>query len=1149
MIRKKILISFILIIFLFHMLIPFLNIVQAADGTGVYKFNDTNLYNALVEQLADKITGKNDENKELTISDENMQAVTKLDLEGKNIVDITGIEQFTSLVELQLYDNKIEDISPLRNNATIEMLNLNTNNLDNADVQVIATMTGLKAIGIGNNKQIKDITPLFVLTNLEEINAYDNSIEDVTGIEKLTKLERLNLQGNKIKEYPEFTNIQDENLLIGYQNYVTTLFDITNSKIELELPQTFLDAQNSSSMYYSEEGLNIENCELNETGDKIIVDVSEIALLNAKVEINSGKLQGTNLFLYGVSIIYGVNVTEDFLAIMDIDLNGDEIIDEEDAEVMRQYIDSPESVSSEIQEKILQIDVDLNEEINEIDYNRFLKYVRKESDILFTAQIDMSAKTNQDVIAQIQTLNPEIAINDEMYVFTSNDTHEFTVLDENGEQQVLIATVNNIDKDNPTYNISYNIEEPTNSNVIVTITANEELTDIYQDYEDEYGNIQSTGWVLSEDKMTIEKIYEENTKETVTIIDLAGNFVDIEVEVDNIFKDAPDSGEMILKLENASGEEYKQGTWTNKNVYISTDDANKPEGTTLTYKINGQGEYTGDQILSEDGEYEITLITENAVGSKVSKKYSVKIDKTKPEVGKIVLKLESSIGEELQNGTTTNLNVYVGIEDGTDSLSGVKETYYILNDNTKVTDSQIYRENGTYNLKLVVVDNAGNERTADYSFNITKEPPKLETEYSENPDGSIEVRIKANKEIQAVDGWILSEDKRTLTKTYYTNKTETIVVSDLLGNTTELTIKVSGIIVMDFVIDIDYSKKELTNGNVVVTITATKAMEQLQGWTLKSNGYVQEKVYEANVQENITVKSITGESAEGLIQINNIDKEKPILNVTYSETNNTNKDIIVKITSNEELKPLTGWTLSTDRKILQKEYQNNIVENVEVSDLAGNKASTTIKIANIDKDMPDCTVEYSNTDETYEPVQVTIKANEKIQEIEGWKLSQDEMSLTKTFTENTSQTIQIKDLVGNISNVNIKISNIMKKQEISTDIYEVTSDNYILGIEPNTEINECIKNLGIDVDTSYTGIVKTGMTLKVNGEEIYTLIVKGDITQDGVFDIQDLSNLILHIAEEKELTGDKLKAADINLDKIVDIRDLSSMCLKIAGLD
>ena len=1120
----------------------------ASLSNKIIQFNDENLYNALVEQLEDKIIEKNDANKEITISNTDIETITKLDLSGKNIVDITGIEQFPNLIELQLYDNKIENINSLRNNSNIELLNLNTNNLDNTDIQVIATMTGLKAIGVGNNKQIEDITPLFVLTNLEELNAYDNSIEDVTGIEKLLNLEKLNLQGNKITEYPEFNNIEDENLLIGYQYYVTTLFDNKNGQVEIELPQTFLDAQNSSSMYYSEEGLNLENCELNENGDKIVVDVNEISMLNAKIEIKSGKLQGTNLFLYGVSITYGVNVTEDYLSGMDIDLNGDEVIDEEDTQVMRQYIDSPESVSNEIQEKIMKIDVDYNEEINEVDYQRFLKYVRKESDILFIAQIDMNNKTNQDIIAQIQTLNPNIETNDEMYVFTSNDTHEFTILDEEGEQQVLIASVNNIDKDNPTYEVLYNIEEPTNSNVTVTIRANEELTDIYKDYENEYGEIQSTGWILSEDKMSIEKTYEENTNETVTIMDLAGNYVDVEIEVDNIFKDAPDSGEMILKLEDANGENYTQDTWKNKNIYISTDDVNKPQGTTLTYQINGQGEYTGSQVLSEDGEYEITLITKDTVGNTVSKKYIVKIDKTNPEIGKIILKAESSIGEELQNEVITNKNIYVEIEDGTDNLSGIKETYYILNEDEKVSDSQIYRDNGTYNLKLVTVDNAGNEQTSEYTFNISKEPPKLETEYSVNSDGSIEVRVTADKEIQNLDGWNLSDDNRTLTKTYYTNKTETIVVTDLLGNTTELTIKVTGITVMDFVIDIDYSKKELTNENVVVTITATKPMEQLQGWTIKNNGYIQEKEYETNTEENVSVRSTTGETAQGLIQINNIDKERPVVNVTYSESNNTNKDVTVKIISNEKLKPLDGWTLSTDRKILQKEYQKNVIEDIEVSDLVGNKTSVTIRITNIDKELPIVTVTYSNTEKTYEPVQVTIKANEKIQNVNGWELSLDETSLTKTFTENINETIRVTDLVGNVLNVKIEISNIMKKQEINTDIYEITSDNYILGIEPNTEINECIKNLGIDVDTSYTGIVKTGMTLKIN-EDIYTLIVKGDITQDGLFDIQDLSNLILHIAEEKELTGNKLKAADINLDKIVDIRDLSSMCLKIAGLD
>ena len=1119
----------------------------ASLSNKIIQLNDENLYNALVDQLSEKIIEKNDENKEISISNTDIETITKLDLAGKNIEDISGLENFANLVELQLYDNKIQKITSLRNNNTIEILNLNTNQLDNTDIQDIATMSNLKAIGIGNNKEISNIIPLFVLTNLEELNAYDNSIEDVTGIENMTGLNKLNLQGNSIKEIPELSNIPDEDLLVGYQNYITTLYDNNNEKIELELPQTFIDAQDSSSMYYSENGINLENCELNAQGDKIILDVNEISFTNAKIEINSGKLQGTNLFVYGVSIIYGVNVTEDFLELIDLDLNSDDVVDENDAEVMRQYIESPESISSEIQEKILQIDVDFNEEINEIDYQRFLKYVKKESDILFIAQIDMNNKTNQDIIAQVQTLNPNIETNDEMYVFTSNDTHEFTILDEEGEQQILIATVNNIDKDNPTYEISYSIEEPTNSNVVVTINANEELIDIYQDYEDEYGELQSTGWVLSEDQKTLQKTYVENTSETVSLIDLAGNSIDVEVSVDNIFKDAPTSGSMILKTENASGEEYTNNTWTNKNVYIAIDEANKPEGTTLTYQINGQGEYTDSQILTQDGEYEITLITKDAVGNQTSEKYYVKIDKTKPDLGKIILKSESSIGEELSNGVITNLNVYVGIEDGEDELSGIKETYYILNDN-KINDSQIYRESGTYTLELVTVDNAGNEQTAEYTFTISKEAPKLETEYSVNSDGSITVTIKSDKQIQEVSGWTLSENGMELSKTYYTNKTETIIVSDLLGNTNEITIQVTGIITMDFIIDIDYSEKNLTNGNVIVTITATKPMEQLDGWTLKNNGYVQEKEYSNNVEENIIVKSTTGESVQGLILINNIDKQGPEIEVNYSETSITNKNVTVQLVSNEELEPIEGWVLSSDRKILQKQYQQNITQEVEVTDLAGNKSKVTIQINNIDKTSPNCSVIYSNTDETTEPVEVTIKSDEQLQGLSGWTLSEDKMSLTRTFTENTTQTVLVRDIAGNVTNVRIEISNITEKQEINTDIYEVTEDNYILGIQPNTDMEECIENLGLTIDSSYTGIVKTGMTLQVNNIT-YTLIVAGDITQDGLFDIQDLSSLILHIAEERELTGVKLKAADINLDKIVDIRDLSKMCLKITGLN
>lgn len=99
----------------------------ASLSNKIIQLNDENLYNALVDQLSEKIIEKNDENKEISISNTDIETITKLDLAGKNIEDISGLENFANLVELQLYDNKIQKITSLRNNNTIEILNLNTN--------------------------------------------------------------------------------------------------------------------------------------------------------------------------------------------------------------------------------------------------------------------------------------------------------------------------------------------------------------------------------------------------------------------------------------------------------------------------------------------------------------------------------------------------------------------------------------------------------------------------------------------------------------------------------------------------------------------------------------------------------------------------------------------------------------------------------------------------------------------------------------------------------------------------------------------------------------------------------------------------------------------------------------------------------------
>ena len=63
-----------------------------------------------------------------------------------------------------------------------------------------------------------------------------------------------------------------------------------------------------------------------------------------------------------------------------------------------------------------------------------------------------------------------------------------------------------------------------------------------------------------------------------------------------------------------------------------------------------------------------------------------------------------------------------------------------------------------------------------------------------------------------------------------------------------------------------------------------------------------------------------------------------------------------------------------------------------------------------------------------------------------------------------------------------------------------------------------------------------------NGKE-YVIIVKGDIKEDGMITLTDLSKLILHYNETQgfELTGNRLKAADMNLDGIINLVDISKM--------
>ncbi|MBT5987024.1 MAG: hypothetical protein HOG70_00510, partial [Elusimicrobiaceae bacterium] len=93
-------------------------------------------------------------------------------------------EEFNE-VELNLYDNQIKDLTPLAGLINLEKLILNYNQIE--DLTPLAGLTNLEKLFSSNN-QIKDLTPLDGLINLEKLILNYNQIEDLTPLAGLTNL-------------------------------------------------------------------------------------------------------------------------------------------------------------------------------------------------------------------------------------------------------------------------------------------------------------------------------------------------------------------------------------------------------------------------------------------------------------------------------------------------------------------------------------------------------------------------------------------------------------------------------------------------------------------------------------------------------------------------------------------------------------------------------------------------------------------------------------------------------------------------------------------------------------------------------------------------------------------------------------------------
>lgn len=82
------------------------------------------------------------------------------------------------------------------------------------------------------------------------------------------------------------------------------------------------------------------------------------------------------------------------------------------------------------------------------------------------------------------------------------------------------------------------------------------------------------------------------------------------------------------------------------------------------------------------------------------------------------------------------------------------------------------------------------------------------------------------------------------------------------------------------------------------------------------------------------------------------DKTVPNYQVSYSTEEWTKENVIITITANKQIQPVSGFVLSDDKKVLTKEIFENEEGKMSIYDLSGNSEEVEYSVTNIDKISP-----------------------------------------------------------------------------------------------------------------------------------------------------------------------------------------------------
>ncbi|WP_404347995.1 leucine-rich repeat domain-containing protein [Sutcliffiella horikoshii] len=178
-----------------------------------------------------------------------MQHLTMLDASSLGLTSIKGLERAVNLEILFLYDNSIEDLSPLAGLTKLFMLEVEENNVTN--VNPLSNLSNLYILGLGNNP-ITKIDALAGLTNLEGLFLHNTQISDISALTDLFNLTFITLADTNVDFSPESSAWDLLNAWADAGVYVDVLEEDYFEPFELEFYHTTEQSISLGWWYYTE---------------------------------------------------------------------------------------------------------------------------------------------------------------------------------------------------------------------------------------------------------------------------------------------------------------------------------------------------------------------------------------------------------------------------------------------------------------------------------------------------------------------------------------------------------------------------------------------------------------------------------------------------------------------------------------------------------------------------------------------------------------------------------------------------------------------------------------------------------------------------------------------------------------------------------